>query len=89
MAAPEMLAAAVATIPSYCTHRQPTIMGRPLRKSVRYPTQAKDSGVPFSLGTQQARDGLDPPAIAALHQGNYATIPNYLERKLRYMDAGE
>jgi hypothetical protein len=28
-------------------------------------------------------------AIAALHQGNYATIPNYLERELRYMDAGE
>jgi hypothetical protein len=27
--------------------------------------------------------------IAALHQGNYATIPNYLERELRYMDAGE
>jgi hypothetical protein len=27
--------------------------------------------------------------IAALHQENYATIPNYLERELRYMDAGE
>jgi hypothetical protein len=27
--------------------------------------------------------------IAALHQGNYATIANYLERELRYMDAGE
>jgi hypothetical protein len=27
--------------------------------------------------------------IAALHQGNNATIPNYLERELRYMDAGE
>src|SRR3981081_2118164 len=27
--------------------------------------------------------------IAALHQGNYATIPNYLESELRYMDAGE
>jgi hypothetical protein len=27
--------------------------------------------------------------IAALHQGNYATIYNYLERELRYMDAGE
>src|SRR5712675_21776 len=24
-----------------------------------------------------------------MHQGNYATIPNYLERELRYMDAGE
>jgi hypothetical protein len=27
--------------------------------------------------------------IAALHQGNGATIANYLERELRYMDAGE
>jgi hypothetical protein len=27
--------------------------------------------------------------IAAMHQGNYATIANYLERELRYMDAGE
>jgi hypothetical protein len=27
--------------------------------------------------------------IAALHQGIYATIPNYLEEELRYMDAGE
>jgi len=24
--------------------------------------------------------------LAALHQGNYATIPNYLLRELRYMD---
>jgi hypothetical protein len=28
-------------------------------------------------------------AYVALHQENYATIPNYLERELRYMDAGE
>jgi hypothetical protein len=27
--------------------------------------------------------------IAAPHQGNYATIGNYVERELRYMDAGE
>jgi len=27
--------------------------------------------------------------IAASHQGNYATIANYLETELRYMDAGE
>jgi hypothetical protein len=30
----------------------------------------------------------DMPYVA-LHQANYATIPNYLERELRYMDAGE
>jgi hypothetical protein len=28
-------------------------------------------------------------AIAALHQGNYATFANYLVMELRYMDAGE
>jgi hypothetical protein len=27
--------------------------------------------------------------IAALHQENYATIPNYLEQELRYMNAGD
>jgi hypothetical protein len=27
--------------------------------------------------------------FAALHQENYATIPNYLPNELRYMDAGE
>jgi hypothetical protein len=27
--------------------------------------------------------------IAATHQGNYATIANYSEPELRYMDAGE
>jgi hypothetical protein len=30
----------------------------------------------------------DRPYVA-LHQENYATIANYLERELRYMDAGE
>jgi hypothetical protein len=29
------------------------------------------------------------PIIAASHQENCATIPNYLESYLRYMDAGE
>jgi hypothetical protein len=33
--------------------------------------------------------GAPPLTIAALHQENYATISNYLERELRYMDAGE
>jgi hypothetical protein len=27
--------------------------------------------------------------FVALHQENYATIPNYLAPELRYMDAGE
>ncbi|MEH2568480.1 hypothetical protein [Bradyrhizobium sp. AZCC 2289] len=31
---------------------------------------------------------IDMPYVA-LHQENYATIANYLERELRYMDAGE
>ncbi len=38
-----------------------------------------------------ARDSgsLYPLTVAATHQENYATIPNYVERELRYMDAGE
>jgi hypothetical protein len=39
-----------------------------------------------------SRTSPDPTKVltfAALHQGNYATIPNYLEGELRYMDAGE
>jgi hypothetical protein len=31
----------------------------------------------------------DLVSVAALHQENYATIANYSERELRYMDAGE
>jgi hypothetical protein len=41
---------------------------------------ARDSGSPKIF---------TPLTIAAMHQGNYATIPNYMERELRYMDAGE
>jgi hypothetical protein len=40
----------------------------------------------FDLSLQRY---LDQVTIAALHQANYATIANYLERELRYMDAGE
>jgi len=36
-----------------------------------------------------ARPSQTNRTIAALHQGNYATIPNYLETYLRYMDAGD
>jgi hypothetical protein len=35
------------------------------------------------------REDLYLAAIVALHQANYATISNYLELELRYMDAGE
>jgi hypothetical protein len=47
-----------------------------------------------AAGTAPRSPGLIPTddtqlTIAALHQGNYATISNYLERELRYMDAGE
>jgi hypothetical protein len=41
-----------------------------------------------STGIRACKD-LGLVTIAALHQGNYATIPNYLEKELRYMDAGE
>jgi hypothetical protein len=33
--------------------------------------------------------GEAKPIFAALQPGNYATIANYLERKLGYMDAGD
>jgi hypothetical protein len=41
------------------------------------------------LNSDPARHAGIGLTIAALHQGNYATIHNYLERELRYMDAGE
>jgi hypothetical protein len=43
----------------------------------------------LSAGHSGSLKSLPPLTIAAMHQGNYATIPNYLERELRYMDAGE
>jgi len=44
---------------------------------------------PFWSARRLACQDFHLVTIAALHQGNYATIPNYLERELRYMDAGE
>jgi hypothetical protein len=49
---------------------------------------------------RQQRDGSGQPVpvnllptnccqYIAMHPGNYATIANYLEMELRYMDAGE
>jgi Dolichyl-phosphate-mannose-protein mannosyltransferase len=46
----------------------------------------KFAGLPTA---QPCRNFTFAGLVAALHQGNYATIPNYLERELRYMDAGE
>ena len=42
------------------------------------------------LPRQLPVDAVNPDRItfAALHQGNYATISNYLERDMRYMDSG-
>jgi hypothetical protein len=49
-----------------------------------------DPGLPeFRLAVHPGSPEFLPVAIAALHQGNYATIANYSERELRYMDAGE
>jgi hypothetical protein len=52
-------------------------------------------GFPYNTGTRPASVGyatenvkISYPrdqAIVASHQGNYATIANYLERELRYM----
>jgi hypothetical protein len=69
-----------ATIPSYCARRQRTIAGAVPAEEEVNSDPARHAGIRqvFCLLT-----------IAALHQGNYATIHNYLERELRYMDAGE
>jgi hypothetical protein len=40
-------------------------------------------------GAQACRNFTQPGLLAALHQENWATIDNYLEMELRYMDAGE
>jgi hypothetical protein len=48
------------------------------------------SGLPILIRHAiRACEDANLMTIAALHQGNYATIANYLERELRYMDAGE
>src|SRR5476651_890743 len=53
-----------------------------------YQAARKEAGTaPGALGIIPTDD--NQLTIAALHQGNYATISNYLERELRYMDAGE
>jgi hypothetical protein len=52
------------------------------------PSRATQGLIPTQPVIPAARK-RSPPMIAALHQGNYATIPNYLYRELRYMDAGE
>jgi hypothetical protein len=43
----------------------------------------------FPGASRQTRLPQANHAFAALHQGNYATIPNYLVTDLRYMDAGD
>jgi predicted RNA polymerase sigma factor len=69
------------------------------RHNVRSANRQLAKGFLKSVDRQWPRAGL-PTArpcrnftfaglVAALHQGNYAAIPNYLERELRYMDAGE
>jgi hypothetical protein len=59
----------------------PTNDGSVPNKQVRAFILVRQSPAPY--------EGLYLLTIAALHQENYATIPNYLERELRYMDAGE
>ena len=55
-------------------------------KSVNRKWCRKFAGLPT---TQPCRNFTFAGLVAALHQENYATIPNYSERELRYMDAGE
>ena len=74
-----------ATIPSYCAQRQPTIAGEVPREG----PHVNGSAPQFRRRAVWACRDFHLVTIAALHQGNYATIPNYLEGELRYMDAGE
>jgi hypothetical protein len=61
-----------------------------LSKSLSSGTRAAQSEWLLNSLPSLARHlGAPPVTIAALHQGNYATISNYLERELRYMDAGD
>ncbi len=88
---PKCAQAANATIPSYCVHRQPAIAEPVPRKSCRSAGNPVQTAR-FTVVRRRIRIFTHLPYvchIAALHQGNYATIPNYLERELRYMDAGE
>jgi hypothetical protein len=58
-------------------------------ETVRSPTNEHVWPFIFVRHPPDPYEGFYLLTIAALHQENYATIPNYLERELRYMDAGE
>jgi hypothetical protein len=64
------------------------IANRELRVGVPTPKSLGEQ-VRLPTRTPYPREDFYLHAIVALHQGNYATIPNYLRGELRYMDAGE
>jgi hypothetical protein len=55
----------------------------------QFPQRLSIGNLIFIRQVIRACEGFGVLTIAAMHQGNYATIANYLERELRYMDAGE
>jgi hypothetical protein len=64
-----------------------------LQTTVRLPTNQPNEHVRGLILVRQCvgnrYEGLSLLRFAALRQGNYATIDNYLKGELRYMDAGE
>jgi hypothetical protein len=50
-------------------------------------TDAPVAGYDPDLNFRPVRIRVSTVTIAASHQANYATIHNYLETELRYMDA--
>jgi hypothetical protein len=68
-------------------HRQPAIVDRVPGQAI-HPKRDPVVCAPISRATG-LRDDFYLATNVALHQANYATISNYLELELRYMDAGE
>ena len=52
-------------------------------------TGRSGSSISFRHVARAPTKVLKPAGDCCIASGNYATIPNYLERELRYMDAGE
>jgi hypothetical protein len=77
-----------ATIPSYCAYRQPAIAGV---ASSNIPSPGEEySPNPVSMwNAKREWQPLPCRDCCGASGGNYATIPNYLEMELRYMDAGK
>jgi hypothetical protein len=73
----------MAAMPRYC-HIAPAA-NHQLQRRLRL-TESRDL---FDVGTYSCEDLTSMSICCGAQWINYATIANYLERELRYMDAGE